>query len=529
MSHTERFFQRLAFGLLALVLAAGAWAQDDPPGRVGRLARTQGGVSWFDHEQGAWAAAERNRPLTTGDRIATAVDGRAELRVGSTVLRLAGGSELELLRVDDERIGFQLHSGSLALRVRTREAAGEIDLVTGEARLLPQRAGHYRIDRLDDTTQAGVWRGTLRIEGAERDAIETGQRAEIWRAGPRGERGELRLSWSALPDDAFAAWALGEDERDERSASSRHVSPEMTGVEDLDRSGRWDQHPEYGAIWWPDETGANWAPYRDGHWIWMRPWGWTWIDDAPWGFAPFHYGRWVHWRGRWGWCPGERVPRPVYAPALVAWVSGAPGRASGGIVAALVGWVPLAPREVFVPYYRSTPSYAERINVRPPHPRHGPPTHVPGAPLAYGNQGMPGGVTMVVRDVLMHREPVGRALADGPGSRGEPPRGPLLPTPPPVREAHPPSRMVPGAGPGAADRPLLPPAREQRPLIPLRPAPTAPPRPAPVAPRAPQPEPGASPPARPPQAQPDQQRPREDERRGAPERHPNNRERENQR
>jgi hypothetical protein len=25
----------------------------------------------------------------------------------------------------------------------------------------------------------------------------------------------------------------------------------------------------------------------------MSPWGWTWVDNAPWGFAPFHYGRWV--------------------------------------------------------------------------------------------------------------------------------------------------------------------------------------------------------------------------------------------
>ena len=51
--------------------------------------------------------------------------------------------------------------------------------------------------------------------------------------------------------------------------------------------------PEYGTVWFPHVTIVGWAPYRYGHWAWISPWGWTWVDDAPWGFAPFHYGRWV--------------------------------------------------------------------------------------------------------------------------------------------------------------------------------------------------------------------------------------------
>ncbi|MFO1296524.1 MAG: DUF6600 domain-containing protein [Rubrivivax sp.] len=83
-----------------------------------------------------------------------------------------------------------------------------------------------------------------------------------------------------------------------------------------------ERRPDYGAIWYPSTVTAGWAPYRYGRWAWVRPWGWTWVDEAPWGFAPFHYGRWVHWHGRWCWAPGGYVQRPVYAPALVAWVGG---------------------------------------------------------------------------------------------------------------------------------------------------------------------------------------------------------------
>ena len=141
--------------LAFLTLAAGsAHAQEDPPGRVGRLAELQGSVSWFDHEEGTWGEAERNRPLTGGDRLSTGPQARAELRVGSTVLRLAAGTELEVVRLDDERMVFQLHTGSLAVRVRSREVADELEVLTAEARLRPVRSGHYRLDRIDDTTAA---------------------------------------------------------------------------------------------------------------------------------------------------------------------------------------------------------------------------------------------------------------------------------------------------------------------------------------------------------------------------------------
>ncbi len=75
-------------------------------------------------------------------------------------------------------------------------------------------------------------------------------------------------------------------------------------------------------MWVPNGTPAGWAPYHYGHWVWVDPWGWTWVDDAPWGFAPFHYGRWAYVGGYWGWVPGPIAARPVYAPALVAWVGG---------------------------------------------------------------------------------------------------------------------------------------------------------------------------------------------------------------
>jgi hypothetical protein len=492
----------LAF-IALLAWAAPALANDDPPGRVGRLAELQGPVSWYDHEQGRWAEAERNRPLTGGDRLATGADARAELRIGSTVLRLAPRTELEVLRLDDAHMQFQLHSGGLALRVRSRDIAGEIEVATAEARLRPERAGHYRIDRIDDSTYAGSWRGDLRVDDAQDLVITTGQRAELFRRG-RGQ-GELRVDWSVLPDDDFGAWAVRDDRRDgERTASQRHVSPEMTGAEDLDHHGRWDRHPDYGAIWIPFEVRAGWAPYRHGRWAWVRPWGWTWVDEARWGFAPFHYGRWLWWGGRWAWAPGTYVARPVFAPALVAWVGGSHWNVSVNIGGGpAVGWVPLAPREVYVPWFRHSPIYHQHVNVPPPGLRHRPHVpQVPTGPIMYSNQGVPGGVTVVPKDVLVTRQPVARAVVDG----GAAARAPVAPgyVPPALHGQHaspvgapgavvapPPSRVqvVPGGAVPVTGAPAGPPATVSRPppvVVQTQPSPPV------MAPAAPTPLPAPS-------------------------------------
>ena len=147
------------------------------------------------------------------------------------------------------------------------------------------------------------------------------------------------------------------------------------------------------------------------------PWGWTWVDEAPWGFAPFHYGRWVYVGASWCWAPGTYVRRPVYAPALVAWIGGphlSVGLTLGGGPA--VGWVPLAPREVYVPTYRVSPGYVRNVNV----------THVTNitnittiinnpqqavSDRDYNNRKFPNAVTVVPANTLTSRQPVAVAAA----------------------------------------------------------------------------------------------------------------------
>jgi len=399
---------------LGAALSARAQSAGDPPGRVARLSDIAGQVWLYNVDSEDWMSVERNRPLTTGDRIATDDGARAEITLGSTTLRLDARTEIEISRLDDTRFNLRLRGGSVAVRVRNPQALAEFALDTDEGRFRAQTAGRFRFDRFDETSDVTAYAGQVVYE-ARNTALPvlTGQRAQFWIDGA----GVPQYAMVAPQRDPFWSWNDERDRAEDRVAATRIVSPEMTGAEDLARYGQWEQTPEYGSLWVPSSVPSGWAPYSVGHWAWVRPWGWTWIDDAPWGFAPFHYGRWVYHRNVWGWAPGTYVARPVYAPALVAWVGGPRVNLSVSIGAGTpVGWFPLGPREVYVPSYRSSPRYLRDINV----------THVSNAATVtaiasnrngeadrreFANRKYAHAVTFVPAEVMMRREPVAPAAA----------------------------------------------------------------------------------------------------------------------
>ncbi|MDP9045924.1 MAG: hypothetical protein M3O01_14075, partial [Pseudomonadota bacterium] len=409
-SRTSRGARLIGALLLAAAALQSALAQGDPPGRVARLADAEGQVWIYTPAAGDWVAAGRNQPLTSGDRLATDGSARAELQIGSATVRLDGGSELAVQQLDDDHLFLRLESGRAIATLRDPASAAQFELDTDAGRFTALSAGAYRIGRVGERSEITVYSGRARYAGPNSGLpLEAGQRAEFWiDAGGVAQ-------YSTLPpeEDAFAAWSADRDRRSMTVQAERYVSPEMTGAADLDAYGRWEQNADYGPVWVP-VVAADWAPYSQGHWAWVPPWGWTWVDDAPWGFAPFHYGRWVHVRDNWCWTPGAREARPIYAPALVGWVAGGRGNVSvtvsGGPV---VGWVPLAPREVYVPSYRVSPRYAERINISYVNSASAIRTVLnnPQGPRDFENRRIPRGVTVVPGSVLTERRPVGPAAA----------------------------------------------------------------------------------------------------------------------
>ena len=334
--------------------------ETEPPGRVGRVSLIEGKVTISGDVGDAASDALLNWPVTTQNLITTAPGARAEVRVGSTAIRLDGDSSLSFTDLDDDKLHLRLHYGSASVHLTNADVAPEFELRTVQATVRLQQPGRVRIDaeRAPDTSVVSVFDGEAIVDGAGASlTLRTGRSAEV-----RDE--DVRTLQAQR--DAFDDWSLGRDRANDGAAAARYVTTEMTGYEELDRHGSWSVDSEYGNLWTPAVV-ADWAPYRDGRWTWIGPWGWTWVDNAPWGYAPFHYGRWVQVNRRWAWAPGQRERRPVWSPALVGWVGGKDWNVGfaghgGHRPQPATGWYPLGPRDRYVPRYRLSDERLRRVN-----------------------------------------------------------------------------------------------------------------------------------------------------------------------
>ena len=356
----------VAATILTMAMPQSAAAdQNDPPGRVARLKYVQGAVSFQPAGEPDWVSAVVNRPMTTGDKLWADNGARAELRIGSATIRLDSGTGFSFLNLDDRTVQLQLTQGTLDIRVQRlgRDEIFEVDTPNQAFSIL--RPGQYRIQASEDGNSTFVT-----VRSGEGEATGGGQTYSVHSGETGTFTGTDSISanvYSAGGTDEFDNWGETRDRHDDGSRSTRYVSPDVVGYEDLDDNGSWRNDPAYGNVWTP-RVSREWAPYHDGHWAWISPWGWTWVDDAPWGYAPFHYGRWISSRGDWCWVPGPIAVEPVYAPALVAFIGGSNfgvsisvggGRGDRGNV----GWFPLGPREVYVPGYNTSRGYVDRVNV----------------------------------------------------------------------------------------------------------------------------------------------------------------------
>jgi hypothetical protein len=414
-----------------------------------------------------------NWPVVAGTRLTTGPAGRAELRIGSMSLRLDADTTLAVPRLDDEAVQLVLEGGVITVTVRNPEWLPELDLTTPRARVDLLEPGRYRIEARPAATRLAVREGLARLAA--------GRMVFVVRAGEAGElSGEPYAGFALVgaPFTAFDEWSTARDREQAAPQAARIASPEMTGIESLDAFGRWNSVESYGEVWFPSSVPSGWAPYSQGQWAWIAPWGWTWLDAAPWGFAPFHYGRWVLIGGNWGWAPGAWTARPVYAPALVAWL-GSPG----GVAAGSVGWLPLAPGEPYLPWHAATRPYIDRVN------RAHLPPGVPAAPRAdYRHARSPGAIAWIPHQDLGRGSVPRVRIAPPPQTAPLPgaPPPPALgskrhPTPIPLPRPEPPGTPLPAA-PGSARPPpfsVAPMPSPQRPALPASGTGTAPAAPAP--------------------------------------------------
>lgn len=339
----------------------------DPSSRVARMQYMDGQVSIQPGGVNDWVAGTLNRPMTTGDNVWTDKDSKAELNVGTGVFRMGAETSVTLANVADNTTQLQIHQGTLNLRVRHLYNGEVYEVDTPNMAFTVQQPGDYRfdVDPNADTSYITVWKGEGNATGdGPSVAVRQGERARF----SNGTSMAYQID-KAPGYDQFDQWAMSRDQRDDRSASARYVSPDVIGSSDLDDYGTWKENSEYGNVWVPNDVGPDWQPYSNGNWIWQAPYGWTWVGYEPWGFAPYHYGRWVYGGWGWGWAPGPYAywGNPYYAPALVAWFGGGGfGLGWGGAwgFGGGWGWCALGWGEPYHPWYHHGYGYFRNVNIR---------------------------------------------------------------------------------------------------------------------------------------------------------------------
>ena len=328
----------------------------DPPSRVARVSVVVGNVSFESASVQQFSVAETNYPMTSGDRIYADLGANAEIQTGQLAVRMGQQTDLTVTAMTDTLAQFGLAQGSVHLRTFDLNQGEIVELDTPNVSLTVLEAGDVRVD-VDayGNTGVNVLSGQVQLDGnGVQEVLSQGERIYLAGSNPvqaqnlRGMRADGLDRFSQQRDSVYeSAYAAEQD----------YLNPGTIGAEDLTAYGSWDDDADYGAVWYPTSIEVGWQPYRNGHWAYVGPWGWTWIGAEPWGFAPYHYGRWNRFGNRWGWIPGPPVVRPVYSPALVAFVGG------GGFGAGVTAWFPLGPREAYRPWYRASDRYVNRVNV----------------------------------------------------------------------------------------------------------------------------------------------------------------------
>ncbi|WHZ19317.1 MAG: Exonuclease SbcC [Rhodanobacteraceae bacterium] len=400
-------------------------AADQSPGRVARLAYLSGQVQFAPAGENDWGSVEINRPMVIGDRLLTGDDGRAVLELGDASVRIDNDSAFDFLNLDDNNVQIELSQGTLNLAVRQLAQGENFEVDTPTVAFVASTPGVYRID--DNPSGTGsmvtVFRGSGTVYG-ENGASRQVEEGTSYRFN---DSALASVDVTGLPqEDDFDRFCAARDTNYQRYAQQQqqYIPPDMIGGDDLYQYGQWNDTPEYGNVWYPSSVPTGWAPYRYGHWAWIDPWGWTWVDNEPWGFAPFHYGRWVYVGDRWGWMPGPVDVRPVYAPALVAFIGGSGLSLSISIGGGgPVGWFPLGPRDVYTPWFPASRNYFTNVNVTNIRNVYVNKTVInnfygdyragrvpPRGGRDYAYRTMPGAVTAVPRDVFTDARPVHPAV-----------------------------------------------------------------------------------------------------------------------
>ena len=354
---TRCWLRTVALAALSIVPFATAstaqsTAEREDPGTYGRVRYAEYGLT-IRRSAESPVPEERvtnNAPIFPGDSVSSDRSQRAEIELASgTLVRVAEETELTFLALPDpyaevaDHTVLQIQRGTARVVSRLAENQ-ELRFDTPTASIYALGGGEFRVDvAADGTTAVASLRGVVEVAGSGGSVVlRGGMRTEVL----GGDYPADPTAFNTFARDGFDRWVVDREQaytvqdRGDDDAYDEIPQEVQPYYRELSSSGRWVRTDDYGYAWYPSGVSATWRPYYDGYWSY-GPSGYFWVSSEPWGWAPYHYGRWA-WSGPAGWC---WIPGRVFAGAWVAW--------SWGSVH--IGWAPLGywnqPVYYHTPYY----------------------------------------------------------------------------------------------------------------------------------------------------------------------------------
>ena len=371
-----------------------------------RIQRVDGEVAFSDavanpEAEPQWTAAAPNQPFSVGDRIYTRDNARTSLAFsGRNFARLDPNTSLDVVSLSDRRTQLALRDGSAMFDLGYLAENEIFEVATPHGAVNFDQPGLYNVgfdnnggvlvSVLSGLAQVVGLGGSGQVNKGEMLTLlgQTAAQLALSRLNPQDAGYMVDDYYDYQYPDSYDGRYNNYDaylndpyyyDPYKRNVSYQYANPLIPGLNDLDNYGDWQQVDGYGNAWRP-RVDSGWVPYQQGAWSNDYPYGPTWVSTEPWGYAPYHYGRWANVGNEWYWVPETANTTPAYAPALVAFVPVDDVNQ--------IGWVPLAPGEVYAPRYYDAnwqPQYLSRANL---------------SPAQLVNLGIPGAVTVVPVDAF---------------------------------------------------------------------------------------------------------------------------------
>jgi len=339
----------VGFFSAAMVMVPLSLAADAPAVVVGRVYHIEGDLLRYVPEENDWVPVVKDAPFGTEDTLFSGSRGRAELIApNGTWIRVGNSTQIQVIALDTDLSEMDVALGVARFYNKSSDTVIKVTSPFGYILADPGTVFDFYVG--ENSVEAVAIKGKVSFVHSVTDArydVSAGSPSILAdQSQVSSGEGSVDPDWDQWNRRRESFWAT---KARVRGRSAEYLPPNLRDeAYALEENGRWEDVSYEGEprrLWRPTTVAVGWSPFTVGRWTYWYG-DQCWIPAEPFGYVTHHYGNWVYVRNSWYWAPPVVSVR-VGLPLLNIGFFWYPGRVSWIHQGAYVGWVPLAPREMY--------------------------------------------------------------------------------------------------------------------------------------------------------------------------------------